>query len=65
LLARLGLSFEPACLEFERNAAAGAIASAVQVREKMHARSVNRWKHFERQLQPLRRILEDAGIPID
>ncbi|HEY7740717.1 MAG TPA: sulfotransferase [Steroidobacteraceae bacterium] len=65
LLARLGLSFEPACLEFEKNAAASATASAVQVREKMHDRSVNRWRHFERHLQPLRRILDDARIPMD
>ncbi|HXV41122.1 MAG TPA: tetratricopeptide repeat protein [Steroidobacteraceae bacterium] len=65
LLARLGLPFEPACLEFEKNVTSSATASAVQVREKMHARSVNRWKRFERQLQPLRRILEDAGIAIE
>jgi hypothetical protein len=65
LLARLGLPFEPACLEFEKNAAASATASAVQVREKMHDRSVNRWRHFERHLQPLRRILENAGIAIE
>lgn len=64
LLAKLGLRFEPACLEFERHAGPSATASAVQVREKMHARSVNRWRHFESHLQPLRRMLEDAGIEI-
>src|SRR5688572_12882698 len=64
LLERLGLDFEPACLEFEKNEAASATASSVQVREKIHARSVNRWKHFERELQPLRQLLESAGIAI-
>jgi len=64
LLERLGLEFEAACLEFDRNAAATATASAVQVREKIHTRSVQRWKHFERHLEPLRRILEDAGVVI-
>lgn len=64
LLDRLGLPFEPACLEFEKNEAASATASSVQVREKIHRRSVGRWRHFERQLQPLREILEDAGIPV-
>jgi tetratricopeptide (TPR) repeat protein len=65
LLARLGLPFEPACLAFEENAAPSATASAVQVREKMHARSVGRWRHFERHLRPLRQVLEDAGIAIE
>jgi hypothetical protein len=37
----------------------------VQVREKIHTRSVQRWKQFERHLEPLRRILENAGIAID
>jgi tetratricopeptide (TPR) repeat protein len=64
LLARLGLEFEPACLEFEKNEAASATASSVQVREKIHARSVNRWKHFARELEPLRQMLERAGIAI-
>jgi len=50
LLARLGLDFEPACLEFEKNETASATASSVQVREKIHSRSVNRWKQFEKEL---------------
>jgi len=65
LLDRLGLEFDPACLEFERNPAASATASAVQVRERIHMRSVRRWKHFEAQLEPLRRQLEAAGIVIE
>jgi tetratricopeptide (TPR) repeat protein len=65
LLARLGLDFEQACLEFDRNKAASATASSVQVREKIHARSVRRWKHFEKELQPLRNILENAGITVE
>ena len=65
LLQQLQLDFEPACLEFDRNEAASATASSVQVREKIHTRSVQRWKQFERHLEPLRRILESAGIAID
>jgi hypothetical protein len=65
LLERLGLEFEPSCLEFERNETASTTASSVQVREAIHGRSVHRWKNFERQLQPLREILESANIPID
>jgi tetratricopeptide (TPR) repeat protein len=65
LLERLGLPFEPACLEFERNASPSATASAAQVREKMHSRSVGRWRHFAQHLEPLRRHLADAGIAVD
>jgi len=65
LLARLGLEFEPACLEFDRNEAASTTASSVQVREKMHTRSVQRWKHFERHLRPLQDILRSGGIAAD
>jgi len=62
LLDRLGLDFEQACLDFHLNTAPSATASAVQVREKAHTRSVARWKEFEEQLRPLRDRLEDAGI---
>ena len=65
VLSRLGLEFEPACLEFDRNEAASATASSVQVREKIHTRSVQRWKHFEEHLRPLQDILRCAGIEAD
>ena len=64
LLQSLGLEFEVACLRFEENAVGRATASAVQVREKMHSRSVDRWRRFERQLRGLRDYLEGAGIEI-
>jgi len=65
LLANLGLAFEPACLTFEKNKAPSTTASSVQVREKIHARSVQRWTRFERHLQPLRDRLEAAGIAVE
>lgn len=64
LLTQVGLEFEQACLEFDRNETASATASSVQVRERIHTRSVQRWRHFERHLAPLRQILEDSGIEI-
>jgi tetratricopeptide (TPR) repeat protein len=64
LLEKLELPFEDACLNFEQNTAASATASSVQIREKMHTRSVGRWKHFERQLAPLIEQLESAGIDL-
>ena len=62
LLDKLGLPFEDACLHFEKSKTATATASFAQVREKIHTRSVNRWKNYEAQLQPLRASLEKAGI---
>lgn len=65
LLERISVDFEPACLEFEKNSAASNTASTVQIREKIHTRSVGRWRHFESQLQPLADHLLDAGIEIE
>ena len=64
LLDRLGLDFEQACLDFHLNQAPSATASAVQVREKAHTRSVARWRKFEQQLQPLQVRLTAAGIDL-
>ena len=61
LLEHCGLDWEDGCLAFERNPAAVATASAVQVREPLHARAVGRWRHYERELQPLVRLLADEG----
>jgi tetratricopeptide (TPR) repeat protein len=60
-----GLQWEDTCLEFEKNTAAVATASAVQVREPIYATAVARWKHYEEQLQPLRDLLESEGILVD
>ena len=65
LLDKLGLDFEQACLDFDQNTAPSATASAVQVREKAHTRSVKKWKRFASELQPLQRYLENAGISMD
>ena len=64
LLGALGLEFEDACLRFEKNPSPSATASTVQVREPMHRRSLNRWRHFERHLEPLRQRLVAAGIAV-
>ncbi len=62
LLGNLGLEFEEACLNFEKNAAPSATASSVQVREKVHTGSVDRWQEYAKHLEPLRTQLEAAGI---
>lgn len=65
LLEQLGLPFEPECLAFENNRSATLTASSVQVREKVHSRSVGRWQHFADALEPLRIMLADAGIDVE
>ena len=65
LLDGLDLAFEEACLGFDKNAAPSATASSIQVREKVHTRSVGKWKRFEQHLAPLRRQLEQAGIDVE
>lgn len=64
LLRKAGLEFEDACLNFENNESASNTASTVQIRKKMHNRSVDRWRHFETQLEPLKIQLESANIKV-
>lgn len=61
LLGYLGLPFEAACLRFQDLDAPVATASAVQVREAVHQRSVGRWRRNEADLAPMRRILSAEG----
>lgn len=49
----LGLPFEAGCLEFHRSAAPVRTASVWQVRERLHDRSIGRWKHYESYLRSL------------
>ena len=61
----LGLPWEDACRDFHRLQAAVTTASAVQVREPAHTRSIGRWRRYENQLEPMRRALEAAGVPLE
>ena len=58
----LELPWEDACLEFHRQDHAVTTASAVQVREKVHTRSVDRWRKYENQLRPMLDILRAENI---
>lgn len=64
LLGELGLSWDPDCLDFHANAAPTATASAAQVRQPLHNRSVGLWRKYEKQLNPLIERLAGAGIPL-
>ena len=58
------LPWEDACLDFHRQESAVTTASAVQVREPAHTRSIGRWLRYEKQLEPMRAMLEKSGVPI-
>lgn len=57
----LGLPFEEACLRPDRAAGAVRTASVWQTRQPLHRRSSGRWEHYRRHLDPMRRMLADAG----
>lgn len=64
LLERLELNFEDSCLNFNENTSPSTTASSVQVREKTHNRSIDKWKNYSEELEGLRKHLVDAGIEI-
>ncbi len=65
LIGHLGLDWDPACLDYHRTERAVRTASSAQVRRPIYAESVNRWRHYARQLAPLAETLRRAGIPVD
>ncbi|MEM1189333.1 MAG: sulfotransferase [Pseudomonadota bacterium] len=61
----LELPWEDACLEFHRQAGAVTTASAVQVRQPIHTRSIGRWRRYEAQLEPMKSALERENVPLE
>ena len=62
VLGYVGLSWNAACLDYVNASGAVATQSAGQVRQRPHRRSIGRWQKFRSQLQPLYRLLDDAGL---
>ena len=60
LLAYIGLEWEDACLEFEKNKRVVRTTSNVQIRQKMYRGSSEQWKNYEPFLGELKEAL--AGI---
>lgn len=57
VLAHCRLEAEAACLRPEQNAAPVATPSSAQVRESIHTRGLDQWRHYAAQLEPLRAAL--------
>ena len=60
LLEHCGLSFEPACLNFHETRRSVRTASAEQVRQPLYTTGMGYWRHFEKELEPLRQALGDS-----
>lgn len=60
LIEYCGLEWEDACLDFHKNKRAVKTASAYQVRQKMHNKSIDLWKRYGDGLQPL---IDNLYIP--
>lgn len=58
LISFCGLEWDDACLEFYNTDRPVKTASAQQVRKPIYKNALQFWKHYEKQLQPLRDILE-------
>jgi len=57
----LGLEWDEKCLDFHNNERTVMSPSNVQVRQPMYKNSINRWKHYEKHLQPLISVLQQAN----
>ena len=60
LLDYCGLPFDPACLEFHANKRAVRTISSEQVRRPLYRDALERWRHYEPWLGPLRSALGGA-----
>jgi len=63
VLEHVGLSWQERCLDFTSSEAPVMTASAAQVREKPHGRSIGRWRNYEERLKPMHEILSGRRSP--
>ncbi len=61
LIDYLGLEWDEKCLDFHNNERDVRTISNMQVRQPMYKNSMNRWKHYEKHLQPLIDVLQQAS----
>ncbi|HEX9851712.1 MAG TPA: sulfotransferase [Woeseiaceae bacterium] len=64
LIDYLELPWDERCLSFHEQKAAVSTASAVQVREPAHTRSIGRWRRYQSQLAPMLEELRSAGVAL-
>ena len=54
----IGLPWDPKCLDFHQTDRVVITASKWQVRQKISAASVGRWRHYEQYVAPLRHLMD-------
>ena len=64
LIAATGLEWNDACLAFHQSRRQVRTASVAQVRQGIYKRSMQRWRNYERFLDPLKRAL-GSELPAD
>ena len=65
LIEYIDLEWDDKCLDFQNNERNVLSPSNMQVRQPIYQTSINRWKHYERQLQPLVDVLQQASQVTD
>ncbi len=60
LIDHLGLEWDEKCIDFYNNERNVMSPSNMQVRQPIYKSSMNRWKHYEKHLQPLINVLQPA-----
>jgi len=60
LIDYLGLEWDEKCLDFHNNERNVVSPSNLQIRQPMYKNSINRWKRYEKYLQPLIETLQQA-----
>jgi tetratricopeptide (TPR) repeat protein len=65
LLEHCGLPFEAACLNQHETSRAVRTPSAEQVRQPIYTSAVGYWRHYEKELEPLKRALGDCLARFD
>jgi tetratricopeptide (TPR) repeat protein len=63
MLEFIELPWDPRCLQFHENPRAVITASRWQVRQKINANSVGRWRNYEKHLAPLLPLTESRALP--
>jgi tetratricopeptide (TPR) repeat protein len=62
LLEHCGLPWEDQVLDFHNSTKASTTASAMQVRRPIYKSSLQKWRNYTRELQPVLRRLAEAGL---
>lgn len=62
LMDHVGLATEPSQLAFHRSSRHAPTPSYAQVKEPPHTRSIGRWRHYARELEPVLPLLRDVMV---